>query len=248
MINLIYNENTKIYWRQSTWVMMAIPVAWIFLIAGQIKILGREEGAFWSFMTSSTQVISAITIFAVVVAATSLAGEFKSGTIKLLLIRPISRWQILLSKFAAIIIFALLMLLIAFLISLATGAILFDANFSDSSDNLLLLLKTYAYHSVDLIVMVSFAFMSSIYFLSSTAAIGLTLFVIYAGQIIVILLNQCQWIKYTFFANSLNQYLNDKPLLIPDLTVNFSLAVLAGHFVLFSGITWLIFWRDDILR
>jgi ABC-2 type transport system permease protein len=55
-----------------------------------------------SWQTQITSAISWSTILMIVIAGTSLASEYSSGTIRLLLIRPRKRYKILLSKFLAI--------------------------------------------------------------------------------------------------------------------------------------------------
>lgn len=58
-------------------------------------------------------------------AGDSLAGEFSTGTIKLLLIRPASRLKILLSKYASMIMFGLLLLVILFVVSVSVNGLLY---------------------------------------------------------------------------------------------------------------------------
>lgn len=52
-----------------------------------------------------------VTIFTVVVAAGIVSSEFSTGTIKMLLTRPVARWKILLSKLVTTIFYGLFMLL-----------------------------------------------------------------------------------------------------------------------------------------
>jgi ABC-2 type transport system permease protein len=63
---------------------------------------------------TAVNLITMVTIFTVIVAAESVAGEFSGGTIKMLLIRPASRSKILLSKYISIFTFAVLLLAVLF--------------------------------------------------------------------------------------------------------------------------------------
>ncbi len=69
-----------------------------------------------------------VSLFTIIVAASIVSSEFKWGTIKLLLIRPISRGKILWTKYVNVLIFSISMLIFSFLINLIIGAILFGIN------------------------------------------------------------------------------------------------------------------------
>ncbi len=58
-------------------------------------------------------------------AAASFAGEYQNGYIRTVAIRPVSRWQIFLSKFAAMSVYSYLLLAILLVVSYLTGALLF---------------------------------------------------------------------------------------------------------------------------
>ena len=120
--NLVLNENMKIYRRLSTWIMIIILV---FLEIGNAiskkRFPDQSENSIWGVVNSSETLISAISLFVIVIGAGMIANEFTAGTIKLLLIRPIMRWKILLSKYISTLFFAIVMLLILFTISFLMG-------------------------------------------------------------------------------------------------------------------------------
>ncbi|WP_441895000.1 ABC transporter permease [Paenibacillus sp. YAF4_2] len=66
-----------------------------------------------------------------IIAGDIIAAEFSTGTIKLLLIRPSSRIKILLSKYLAMLLFSMVLLLILFVISFLINGILFGFNDMD---------------------------------------------------------------------------------------------------------------------
>ncbi|WP_083270591.1 ABC transporter permease [Bacillus marinisedimentorum] len=217
-----------------------------------------SEDSLWGTMKSSSNMISIITLFTIIIAATSVAGEFTWGTIKLLLIRPVGRSKILLSKYLSALFFALALLVAHFLFSFLTGGLLFgfenvgqpyltlqDGNVVERSMPMYIL-SLYGYRSVDLLMMVTFAFMISTVFRSSALAIGLSIFLMFTGVQVVNLLSQYDWVKYILFANTdLMQYVNGVPL-VEGMTMTFSIFVLAVYFVLFNAISWLIFTKRDV--
>ncbi|WP_145453457.1 ABC transporter permease subunit, partial [Staphylococcus epidermidis] len=62
-------------------------------------------------------------LFVLIIAAGIVANEFSWGTIKVLLVKPYKRWKILLSKYIAVNLFLLLMLILLFVFSGIAGAV-----------------------------------------------------------------------------------------------------------------------------
>ncbi|RXI97845.1 ABC transporter permease [Anaerobacillus alkaliphilus] len=217
-----------------------------------------DTNSFWGYMMSTVNLISIVTLFTIIVAAGTVASEFSWGTIKLLLIRPASRSKILLSKYLSTFIFAILMLVVLFMFSLASGAIFFDAttitqphliyNAGEVYErNMFLhLFLLYGLSSVDLLMMVTFAFMISTIFRSSSLAIGLALFLMFTGSQLVFVLSQYDWVKYVLFANTyLAQYIEGSPI-VEGMTMTFSITMLFIYFVIFNTLSWVIFQKRDV--
>ena len=61
-------------------------------------------------------------------AAASFAGEYQNGYLRTVAIRPISRWQIIISKFTSLTIYSYILLGILFVVSYSTGALLFGVS------------------------------------------------------------------------------------------------------------------------
>ncbi len=66
-----------------------------------------EMATFWGFVKEAVGITSIITMFTIIIGAGIVANEFSWGTIKLLLIRPVSRGKVLLSKYISTFGFAL---------------------------------------------------------------------------------------------------------------------------------------------
>lgn len=257
-LQLVKNENMKIYRRVGTWIMLGI----ILLIVVLVNILMRiyaDDRSMWEVMVDIEMfTYLLITIFAVVVSADSVAGEFSSGTIKLLLIRPWSRSKILLSKYIALLMFALAMSALMFVGTLVLGLILFGGadgktvsellGVDNSSGPFSYIVQVYVLDYVDLIIVVTLGFMLSTIFRSGGLAIGLSMFIYFFGFIGSGILSQLdyKWVDYLLFLHlGLKGYLNAASDM-NGLTLGFSLMVLAIYYVVFVGVTWLIFNRRDV--
>ncbi|AST93570.1 MULTISPECIES: ABC transporter permease [Sutcliffiella] len=217
-----------------------------------------ESGTLWGFMISSPDFTALSSVFVIVIAAGIVATEFSTGTIKLLLIRPVNRSKILLSKYIATLIFAIVMLATIFVSSVLVGSILFGFAGIDlpylvyqggevvERNMLTHIISLYGLNSVDMIMMVTFAFMISTVFRSSSLAIGLSLFLLFTGQQLVMLLSQYDWAKYILFANTnLRQYISGTPI-VEGMTMTFSIIVLLVYFLCFHLISWIIFNKRDV--
>lgn len=213
----------------------------------------------WNGIKATSSLMSFVTLSAVVIAGGIVASEYNWGTIKLLLIRPQNRTKILLSKYVATMGYALLMIIISLSTSFITNGLLFGfqeieqpylyvaQNGTVQEGNMLVnILQTYGLSSVEMIMVVTFAFMMSVVFRSGALAIGLSLFIMFISQPLIQFLSKFNWVKYYLFANTnLSMYLEGTPL-IPGMTLTFSLIVLSGYFLVFIFISWFVFKKRDV--
>jgi ABC-2 type transport system permease protein len=218
-----------------------------------------SDKSMWGMVLQMSSLIQIVTIFTVVIAADIVAGEFASGTIKLLLIRPASRSKILLSKYVSTILFSFQLLVILFITSLVLNGLLYG--FSDvgapylhidnnmvvqESSMLLHALSTYGLKCVELVMVVTLAFMISTVFRSSSLAISISLLLLFLGQVVTLFFSQWSWGKFWLFANTdLTQYIEGKPL-IEGMNMAFSVTVLIAYFILFNYLSWSIFNKRDV--
>lgn len=217
-----------------------------------------EHGA-WENVIEDSAIVGVVTLFTIIIAGGSVASEFSWGTIKLLLIRPVSRSKILLSKYIATFIFALITLLILFVLSFIVGAIFFgfdtignphlsyQAGKVVESNMLGHAIQVYGLACVNLLMMVTFAFMISTIFRSSSLSIGMAIFLMFTGvQVTGLLATKFEWAKYILFANiDLTRYIDGIPF-VEGMTMTFSIIMLVIYFVLFNSLTWLIFRKRDV--
>ncbi|WLD92486.1 ABC transporter permease [Alkalihalobacillus sp. AL-G] len=312
MVNLVRNENMKIYRRMRTWILIGLMATFVLYfnfiewhsegknaqgenwrtelveekqdISERLKQpkIGEEdqtyykqriatidyhldqnirstEGTMWDGVNGSASLAIVITIFTIIIAGDILAGEFSSGTIKLLLIRPANRVKILLSKYISVLMFGILLLLTLFVLSIGMNGILYGFGHMDlplitmneegqivEKNMVVNLWKTYMLNSISTVMFVTMAFMISSAFRSSTMAIGFSIGALLGGHIILEALQRYDWSKYLLFANTdLTQYLSGHPFQ-EGMTLSFSIWMLVVYFLTFNLISWLLFTRRDV--
>ncbi|OYD09174.1 hypothetical protein CHM34_03995 [Paludifilum halophilum] len=222
--------------------------------------IAPAENTLWGFMNRTVDLTSLITLFTVIVGATSVAGEFSWGTVKLLLIRSVTRTKILLSKYLSTLLFALSLLAILFLFSFLLGSAFFGIgdwgspyltyeNGQVAEKSMVVhVISLFGLECVNLLLMVTFAFMISTVFRSSSLAIGLSIFLMFTGSTAVGVLAGLdqEWGKYLLFANTdLTQYVDGQPM-FQGMSLSFSITVLTVYFLLFNTISWLLFNKRDV--
>ncbi|MGI2327261.1 ABC transporter permease [Planococcus sp. YIM B11945] len=312
-LNLLKNEQIKLYAKKSTWIMIAF-LAVIALGGGLInkfmdtgismndygenwktelqeenvsltKEMEKDEFAEftnlslieknnyylennikpkpydgWQYVLENAAFTSVISLFTIIVAAGIVSNEFKWGTIKLLLIRPISRSVILLSKFVSVLLFALTLLASLLIFSWIVGALFFGLN--GLSPTFVMeqlnggfvetgvigeIVQDYGLSMVTLLMMASFAFMISTIFRSSGMAIGLAIFLMMAGNTLVAFVSQYEWAKFILFANTnLVQYAEGNTPVVEGMTLTFSIIVLIVYLAIFVAASWTAFTKRDV--
>ncbi|WP_367576356.1 ABC transporter permease [Bacillus sp. FJAT-29814] len=216
------------------------------------------DGA-WENVINNVAIINVVTLFTIIIAGGSVASEFSWGTIKLLLIRPVSRSKVLFAKYISTFTFALITLILLFGLSFAVGAIFFGTDtigtphlaYHDGkvieTSMFIHAIQVYGLACVGLLMMVTFAFMVGTIFRNSSLSIGLAIFLMFMGaqgtQVIAL---KFDWAKYILFANmDLTRYIDGVPL-VEGMTMTFSVVMLVVYFVVFNGLTWMIFNKRDV--
>ncbi|WP_249869994.1 ABC transporter permease [Oceanobacillus saliphilus] len=213
----------------------------------------------WQFVMENEMLLSIVSLLTIIVAAGIVANEFRWGTIKLLLIRPISRTKILASKYTAVLLFSLFTLFFVLLFSWLVGAVFFGI---EGVNPYIVLEKHtgleyvsiigeiitgYGFQIVTLVMMATFAFMISTVFRNSALAIGTAIFLMMVGNQIVFFFMERSWAKYILFANTdLSQYTNGNTPWIEGMTLGFSITVLIVYYILFLLFSWLFFTKRDV--
>lgn len=218
------------------------------------------EKTTWKYMKEMAPISSLIGLFVIVVASDIVSSEFSKGTIKMLLIRPYSRWKILLSKFLATLGFAFVMWLVVIATTWLVGGLAYgfggiDQTYLVVADMQEVRERTvveYVFANIgvefiELTALVALSFMISTLFMSNSVAIGVAMFTMFAGNTIVMLLANKDWIIYTLFANmDLSTLIDGQNQLIKDLTLPFSISMLAIYTAVMLAITFTVFQKRDV--
>lgn len=196
-------------------------------------------------------------VLVVIMSSMMVAMEFSGGTIKLLLTRPYSRSQILLSKLIVTLLYGLVTLIILIVVSYLCSfmlphqsAFLPMATYTGSLSAFDIALRSIAISFVLMIVYASLSFFFSSVIRSQALAIGVGLGVMFAsnilGGILQIAIGKYEWIKWVFFnLLNINYYaIGDK---IPgNLDFWQALVGLAIYTVIILGLSFYIFKKRDV--
>ncbi|MDM5247738.1 ABC transporter permease [Lysinibacillus sp. G4S2] len=216
----------------------------------------QTEGSLASFMSFAGNMLTLVTLFTVIIAASIVSNEFSTGTIKMLLTRPMSRAKILTSKLLITFIFGLFLVVVNVVVSALVGLILFGGTTGVELEmvNGQIVEKAVwndlAYHYLlsggDFVMSTLFAFLVGSVFRSSSLAIGLTMFLSFMGGMIVMFLSRYEFVKYIWITHSnLTQYESGN-LMVEGITMPFSLTILAIYAVIFLVISYTSFMKRDV--
>lgn len=213
-----------------------------------------------------------VPLLVALVAGDSIAGEANMGTLRLLLTRPVSRTEFMLTKFAAAVIYTLMLLVWMALLSLFVSIILFGTNDMiitrndvveqiQRSDIMWRYICAFAYAAVALTTVAALAFLLSIFADNSIGPIVSTISIV----IVFTILSEMQ---IPIYDNTVKPWLFTSHMLawkgffysksngegeaiagsIENLpAIMRSLTVLLSYIVLFVGSAILIFRKKDIL-
>lgn len=214
----------------------------------------------WIPLVNSSMLISIIGLFVVVLAGSSIANEFSQGTIKFLLINPVKRWKIMVSKYitclltgyALILLFYVATVLLSMLffgtadigaqyITIANGEIV-------AASGLMHIFKTYMIKSISVLVMATLAFAISSMVRSSALAIGVSVFSLLAGNTVVQLLATFKqdWARYLIWANTDLSAISKGNSLFPNHSIGFAIVVIAVHMLVYGLIAWDGFTKREV--
>lgn len=212
-----------------------------------------------SFMDDSIGLVSFVGLFVIIIAASIVASEYSWGTIKLLLIRPANRIQILVAKYITVLAYGFTLLILLFFVSLLTGFVVFGSP-SEAIPYLSYaggevvekswvanMFTQYLLTTVDILLIATMAFAVSTLFRNQSLAIGLSLFLLFVGSTATLILTQYfDWAKYLLFANTdLTVYFNGVPF-IESMTLGFSIVILVAHWIFFQAVAFVAFVKRDV--
>lgn len=204
-----------------------------------------------------------------VIGADLVSSEQSSGTIKLLLTRPVPRWKILLSKLISLIMFVSLIIALVGGISYMISGAVFGYHGWDEpvlvgyrivGDELStvdvhavpqwkFILMEYGLAWFSCVVVACMSLMVSVLVRSTAAGMGIMMATLIAGTILSAMASSWTSAKYLFMLNLQTiDFLTGAMPSIPGLTLPFSLTVLAVWMAGALAVSFAVFTKRDILN
>ncbi|MBC1803595.1 ABC transporter permease subunit [Listeria booriae] len=273
MMALIANETRKISLRFSTWLYPIIIMVVILALAAIFRSVSPDIDNVQFMLSINGISMFLVALFSIVIASSVVASEFSFGTIKLLLIRPYKRWEILLSKYIVVMLYAVALALFTLLITYLISGVLtsFGSLTQDVSD----IIPTYSengdilntgltainalstqlgFFLVELIFSMSIAFMVSSLLRSQALAVGIGLFLLFinsiAGGITLMLAEKFEWFKYIFVTPLYYINMNSNGMgnmeINSGLSTGLAIGILAVYYVVFMALSFIFFQKRDV--
>lgn len=204
----------------------------------------------------------------IMLSADMVSGESSSGTIKLLLVRNVPRWKILLSKYLTLVILEVIVVFFAFVLSAIISGFFFGfggwlapvatgfkvlAGKLDTTNVCNVPQWQYSLMVYSLAFFVAFvvgsiSFMISVLVKSTAASIGIIMSTLVAGNFISFFLSDWKITRYMFMVNlRLTDYLSGSFQPIEGMNMLFSITVLLGWAIASIIISFVYFTKQDIL-
>ena len=217
--------------------------------------LGKGYGSM-EFTFVLTKII--ILIFGIVLASGTIAGEHADGTMKLLLIRPHTRSNVLFSKFFTVCIVMFGFFILNFLITLFIGGIgwglggtqmalsIFNSKTALILHPLAVVTFLHLFGFLEAMVFSLIALTISTLFRSRSGATAISMLVYFVSFVLDALLSTFVWYKYIIFNNTdLFQYMSSTGPTIADQTLLFSLIINIVYIAAMSIMCFFTFAKRD---
>lgn len=277
MLNLIRLELFKIFSKWRTYIgflvlALIIPLIQVAMhfegqkyielatqnLKGSFNFSGNLLNGYMVTRVILQTLIIQVPILVSLVAGDMLAGEATSGTYRLLLIRPVSRLQVVTSKFIAGLIYTFLLILFMAVLSLGLSLLIFGTGemIIVSSSTITILLAddvlwrfglAFVFAFLSMSVVFSFSFLFSAFVENSIGPIITTMGLLIVFSILNVLggdfFNSLQPFLFTTYLQNWKLFFEspyDKPEII------LSIWVLLGHILVLNSITFYYFNKKDI--
>lgn len=220
---------------------------------------GSTGSLYWSIFLDGGSLLTFLSVVMIVIAGGSVANEFSTGTIKFLLINPVKRSKIIISKFLALLLLGAALIVGMFAVNGLFNMILFQDGLGvplltvsqgqvHEGSVLLYTLMQYGLNGITMIAMTALAFMISSLMRSSAVAIGIGVASLLGGTMISSILVQYgfDWGRYLIFSNLNLSQIAEGYGMYPNQTLGFSVGVLTVYMILFLFIAYDGFTRREV--
>jgi ABC-2 type transport system permease protein len=210
-----------------------------------------------------------IPLIIMVISADIVSSEHSTGTIKLLLTRPVRRWKILMSKLITLVLFTSLTVLATGLLCYLISGLVFgyggwdipvfigiqasaaEVDFSHvrAIPQWLFILMEFGLVWFSALVVAFMSLMLSVLVRSTAAGMGIMLAVLISGTILSSMVSSWETAKYLFMVNlKLTDYLTGSIPPIKGMDLAFSLSVLSVWAIVSLFVSFSVFTRKDIFN
>ena len=219
------------------------------------------------FMSNSVSLF--IPLLIVIIASDLVSGEHTSGTIKLLLTRPVKRWKILTSKLLALGLFVSVIVLLTGIMAYGISGVVFGyggwnvpvlTGFQVKGSDVgtatvhglpqwLYILMEYGLAWYACLAVASISFMVSVLIRSTAAGMGVMVATLIAGTILTNMVSSWESAKYFFMVNlQMTDYLSGTLPPIQGMNLTFSMITLGVWSLLALLVSYIVFIRRDVLN
>ncbi len=238
-----------------------------FYLDNDVSPISSSAGRFMSqFMEQS--IFLFLPLLIILLAGDMVSGEMNTGTIKLILTRPVRRWRILLAKLLALSMLEMFVIFMMAFFSYVIARIVFGySGFSEPvvtgfrvvADQLdtsavrtipqwQYLLMSYAIGAFVAFVIGALSLMVSVLVRSSSASIGIMMSTLIGGSFLSLFIADWKITRYLFTVNlNLTAYLTGSFQIVEGLDMVFSTLVLLGWSLGAIIVGFAVFTRKDIL-
>ncbi|WP_199620233.1 ABC transporter permease [Paenibacillus alkalitolerans] len=187
------NETEKLWKRKRTKVFLLIT---LIVPAVSVILLGGLAGSGLPMLMLNLFTFSVFPLFLFMSAVESFSGEEASGTLKLVLVRPITRTKVFASKVLALVFYIAVLLGLLWIASMLLGAVVSGGSLTEGmSDSM----KAYAAAFVPMIAVGLIAALVAQCIRSTTGAIGLLVIMYAAAKLLPVVYPQASvWSVFSY--------------------------------------------------
>ncbi|GAK14739.1 ABC transporter permease subunit [Geomicrobium sp. JCM 19039] len=250
MMNLLINEWMKAWYGRKVWIFMSVmgvAVTFTFFVALLMNMNFDLMITTEDFITVGSAMSFFVILYSFVLITGAISGEFASGTIKQLLIRPVSRHRILLSKWVASLLLSIglyaLMMLVIFLFGL------FFPHQQSLVDTLIDAGLFVLYATPTFVFYVSFATLVAVITRNTAVTVVITILPYFFADIFLMIANQYEWTQWVVFRH-IDVFTNYHPASFfepPFESMWASIGFLGLHIAVFLAVSHIVFKKRDVI-
>jgi ABC-2 type transport system permease protein len=242
----LINEIEKLYKKKK--VLVAAILSLAFIVLGQISMTAlrtafglRAVGSMeFPVFVLSVVVNSILPLFTALVSIDSFSGEFSHNTMKIVVIRPVTRLKIMFAKVCAIMIFVITNLVFVMIFSLAAG-ILFNAN-SFSFQGLYNIIISYLVTLMPMLVLASIVVLLTNIIKSGTGVFFLSIIIFMVFKALGIVFPKISSLLFTSQLDWYNLWVMDT---LPFLKIFRLFMLMASYVIILLTATYYLFDKRD---